>query len=174
MTKLGDYALPRFKAHPWVLPGGSVEPGEKPSEAAVRELREETGIEISPAEFQPIAWMPRLSHTPHVRPDRAGELLLLFGAKLNVEEPAVTSNPPETIESRWIELNLGDLATKKLADRYGGVFPVHHAYWARLAQAEMMIHGSTPRFYFYRDNNMSNKPWLNIEKNLFEIESLYA
>jgi ADP-ribose pyrophosphatase YjhB (NUDIX family) len=33
----------------WFLPGGHVEPGERPVEAAVREVREESGIVLDPA-----------------------------------------------------------------------------------------------------------------------------
>ncbi|NRA07506.1 MAG: CoA pyrophosphatase [Myxococcales bacterium] len=32
----------------WALPGGRLEPGEEPTEAALRELREEVGLRLSP------------------------------------------------------------------------------------------------------------------------------
>lgn len=40
-----------FASGGWFLPGGHVEPGERPAEAAVRELREETGIELAPGDL---------------------------------------------------------------------------------------------------------------------------
>ncbi|GAB2734140.1 NUDIX hydrolase [Amycolatopsis magusensis] len=39
----------------WELPGGMLEPGESPAEAALRELAEETGIRATAAEFATVA-----------------------------------------------------------------------------------------------------------------------
>ncbi len=47
----------------WLTPGGHVEPGEFPSEAAVRETKEETGIDISLVNRQGIEFHFKDAHT---------------------------------------------------------------------------------------------------------------
>jgi 8-oxo-dGTP pyrophosphatase MutT (NUDIX family) len=39
-----------YRRRRWSLPGGRIEPAELPHEAAVREAREETGLEVVPVE----------------------------------------------------------------------------------------------------------------------------
>lgn len=50
----------------WDLPGGFVEEGEHPLDAVVRELREETGLEIEPTRFFGI-WMDWYGSGPEAR-----------------------------------------------------------------------------------------------------------
>ncbi|MEV8374814.1 NUDIX hydrolase [Kribbella sp. NPDC056861] len=46
----------------WSLPSGKIEPGESPSEAAARELREETGLLVTPDQLTLIAEVLVVSH----------------------------------------------------------------------------------------------------------------
>lgn len=40
----------------WFTPGGGLQPGESPADGAARELAEETGLRLTPAELGPPVW----------------------------------------------------------------------------------------------------------------------
>ena len=76
----------------WELPGGKVEPDESPSDAAVRELHEEVGIEVKP--------IHALAPTDH-RYDHAHVRLIPFVC----EHIGGTPKPLHVDEVRWVAPN---------------------------------------------------------------------
>jgi ADP-ribose pyrophosphatase len=77
----------------WELPAGRLDPGEEPRDAAIRELKEETGYEAS-------EWTELASYFPS--PGFLQEKMTVFLAR-HLTEGAQNTMDDERIETRWFE-----------------------------------------------------------------------
>ncbi len=82
-----------------MLPGGGVEEGESPTEASVREAREELGIEINSKDFKLIHIMFRGPHD-----DTGSRIDYFFEVKVWTGEPE-NKESQKCDELRWHDLN---------------------------------------------------------------------
>jgi 8-oxo-dGTP diphosphatase len=81
-------SAPAELAGRWELPGGKVEPGEPPTDALVRELREELGVEVG-----------ELTRVPGEWPLKPGYVLRVWRARLLDGEPRPLQDHDEL---RWL------------------------------------------------------------------------
>ncbi len=104
----------RFKLD-WELPGGIVEPNESPRLAAIREVREELGIELSVGRLLAVDWMP-----PYLGWEDACELIF-DGGLVDADELATfTLQPSEIAAVHLLDLeaaaeHLTPLSARRLA-----------------------------------------------------------
>lgn len=93
----------------WTLPGGIVEPGEQPADAAVREVYEETGVVAVPEALTSVAIPPQITYP---NGDQVRYLDLTFRCRAVGGEARV--NDSESLDVAWHRLDaLPDLSDIK-------------------------------------------------------------
>jgi ADP-ribose pyrophosphatase YjhB (NUDIX family) len=117
----------RGDGYGWAVPGGHVEPGEIGTVAALRELREETGL-ADTAPFYGRQMRPRYVPDPRAS-DEAWAVTIPVQVYLGTRDvlPAVTG-ADDARRARWIRAETYEQLADRLARRYGGrVFAAHVA-----------------------------------------------
>lgn len=96
----------------WILPGGGTHRGENPLKAAVREVREETGIKLDPVSLKTL-------DTMEVREYGFRFTCVIYVADLK-DAPALKPQPLEITEVAWVSrsdlANLSPLTSRLLAE----------------------------------------------------------
>lgn len=84
----------------WDMPGGCVEANESPREAARREVREETGLDIEPGDLLAVDWIPRSGDFTEV-------VAFLFdgGVLTSSEIDLAVLDPTEAHSCRFVSLD---------------------------------------------------------------------
>lgn len=83
----------------WQIPGGAVDPGERPEEAAARELREEASVEIALGDVLGVFGGPEYQIT-YANGDEAGWVVAVYSAAIVSGAPA-PGDPGEIQDVRW-------------------------------------------------------------------------
>ncbi|MFD6948847.1 NUDIX hydrolase [Nocardiopsis sp. TSRI0078] len=98
----------------WSTPGGILEPEEEPARAVVREVREETGVEVEVERLASVA-----AQEPFTYPngDRAQFLDLAFRCRPVGGAPDAGGD--ETLEVRWFAPNALPDMPQRILDRIG-------------------------------------------------------
>jgi 8-oxo-dGTP pyrophosphatase MutT (NUDIX family) len=102
----------------WLLPGGSIEPGERPADTAVREIWEETGLRVTLSHVIGIFGGPEF-HTVYSNGDEVSYVTTVFEAQMVGGEPQ-----PDGQET----LDLAYFSPAELAELAGLAMPA----WLRL------------------------------------------
>jgi 8-oxo-dGTP pyrophosphatase MutT (NUDIX family) len=91
------------KAADWIPPGGHIEPGETPSQAAIREMSEELGIKIARASLEPFA----LSVKAIGRPEASCSAHYDVWHLVHIPKQPFAYLESEYHDARWFRLEAG-------------------------------------------------------------------
>ncbi|MEV4216755.1 NUDIX hydrolase [Nonomuraea sp. NPDC049725] len=89
----------------WEIPGGHLDPGETPVQAAARELAEETGLRLDPGLLSVFAWhrIELLAPPPPGHPYPALTYMVMFTARLaGLGGPTRPPAGSESTRARWL------------------------------------------------------------------------
>ena len=94
----GRLLLVRHVEGRWMLPGGAIDPGERPADAARRECWEEAGVLVEPLRIAGVFGGPEYRIT-YSNGDEAAWVTTIFEARLLSGEPH--AHDDETIDAGW-------------------------------------------------------------------------
>ena len=107
----------------WMLPGGAIDPGERPADAARRECWEEAGVLVDPVRIAGVFSGPEYRVT-YANGDDAGWVVTIFDAIVRDGEPH--ANDDETQDVGWFTreevaaLDMGESTQSTLRALLGG------------------------------------------------------
>jgi len=80
----------------WQLPGGAIDPGERPAEAMQRECLEEAGITVEPIRIAGVFGGPEYRIT-YANGDEAGWVVTVFDAHIVAGDPAPSDDETQAV-----------------------------------------------------------------------------